>query len=228
MGDGGNGATFIDSRLYISVRPYLEYAIPETSGVVRSLLLGDVPRERALTAVARLKASRTCTHDPVTQPEELLQDLGSHCMRVINQAIEHVTHVQEVWWDYLQRTSNGIRTELRSIERDAHDVTAVYKRHRRTNPAIVDLEYKREMARLHARMDAVLETYRHAEQPRVDRPSALQNATHDLREAFANAYGTVDTVELMKMKQFFEWELGYMQTDILEAFCTRCETLLHV
>jgi hypothetical protein len=218
--------TFIDTRLFISVRPFLEYAIPETVSVVVSCLLGDIPKQTALDAVQKLKNTPLCKHDRVQEPSHM-KHLQSHCMRVVNYAVEYVKQVEINWVEYMQRLAAGVKHEIRCIRRDADEAKEVYRRYRKTNACICDREYAREMRQLQRRVEDCINSYRTMECPKTERGEPLRQSTHELREAFASAYGQVNTTKLMTLRQCFESELAHMQADILESFCARCEEVLH-
>lgn len=222
------GGDFTDTRLYISVRPFLEYEIPEVGLVVYRAILGDVPSERAFAELDRLSNTPLCRVDAVPVPTTGgdVGDLNSHCVRVVNYAIEHVRRIEREWIDFLRRVANGMRQEARSIRHDIRDVRGVYERYRAVHPRIAEREYRNEMHTLHTRLDGVIDTYRRAETPIVSRSDVLKQSTHELRESFACAYGREDTTVLMKLRQHFEGELATAQTDIVASFCRHCRDLL--
>jgi bisphosphoglycerate-independent phosphoglycerate mutase (AlkP superfamily) len=155
-----------------------------------------------------------------------MKELNSHCMRVINYAIEHVKQVEVDWVEYMQRIYTGVQNEIRSIKQDMNEIDNVYKRYRAINRSIAEREYKIERAKLQRRMNDALDAYRQSDPPRTERTPSLRRSTYELREAFATAYGTVDTAALMTLRQYFEWELSHMQEEILDTFCARCDDLL--
>ena len=216
---------FIDTRLFISVRPYLEYAIPETATIVVSCLLGDNSSEYALKCVESLRNTPLSKYERIDCPEGL-KELNSHCMRVVNYAMEHVKQVEVDWIEYMQRLCNGVQHEVRCIKQDIREIDAVYKRYCAINKSIADREYRLEKAKLQRRMNDALDAYRRSSHPKTERAASLLHATHELREAFASAYGTEDTRKLMTLRQYFEWELTHLQTDILGNFCDKCVTIL--
>lgn len=216
---------FIDTRLFITVRPYLEYAIPDTAMTVVSCLLGDHTSEYAHQKIDSLRNTPLYKSERIECPEGMTE-LLSHCMRVVNYAIEHVKQVEVDWIDYMQRICNGVQHEIRGIKQDMKEIDAVYKRYRVINKTIADREYRLERMKLQRRMDDTLNAYRQSTPPNVERAPSLRKSTYELREAFANAYGTVDTRRLMILRQYFEWELTHLQTDILESFCKKCIDIL--
>lgn len=216
---------FVDTRLYISVRPFLEYEIPDVAQAVHRALIGDTSVECAKQEIDRLSNTRLCLADHVPPPRAL-GDLGSHCMRVVNYAIEHVKQVEREWVDFLRRIADGIRHETRSIHADLQEVRQVYERYRCVNARIADREYRTEMSVLHKRLNDVIESYRTATLPVVPRSEVLKTSTNELRESFATAYGREHTTTLMTLRQHFESELATTQTHIVKSFCRRCREIL--
>ena len=87
------------TRLYISVRPFGEYEIPEVSQVVYKSIIGDVSKEAAQQEVERLE-HKACKGEQVPPPRTV-GELNSHCMRVVNHAIEHVKQIEREWIEFL-------------------------------------------------------------------------------------------------------------------------------
>ena len=217
--------SFIDTRFFITVRPYLEYTIPETAAVVVSCLLGDTTTEHALRCVDRLRNTQLSKHEYVACPDGM-NELSSYCMRVVNYAIEHVKQVEVDWTEYVQRICHGVQHEVRGIKQDMQEIDAVYRRYRDVNRVVAEREYRLEKVNLQRRMNEALDAYRRCAPPDRERAPSLRRSTYELREAFANAYGTVDTRKLMTLRQYFEWELTHLQEAILESFCKKCAEML--
>ena len=108
--------SFVDARLHITVRPYLEYVIPELSLVVRDALLGDVSVKETLQRLEGMK--RAAPEDEGGGAHAPLDELSAHCTRVLTHAVDHVKHMEAVWVDFLTRVANGVRHEMRSIQYD--------------------------------------------------------------------------------------------------------------
>lgn len=216
---------FVDTRLYISVRPFLEYEIPDVSQTVYKALIGDVDVEVARQEVDRLSKTKLC-HVEQVAPPRAIGDLNSHCMRVVNYAIEHVKQIEREWIEFLRRTSDGIRHETRLIRNDIEEVRRVYERYRPMHPEIAEREFRKEMFALQTRLNEVVDTYRALSVPVVQRSERLRTSTNELRESFAAAYGREHTASLMNVRQYFESELATTQSHIVKSFCKRCQDLL--
>lgn len=216
---------FVDTRLYISVRPFLEYEIPEVSHIVYKAIIGDVTVDAAKQEVERLSNTKLCRVECVSPPRAI-RDLNSHCMRVVNYAIEHVKQIEREWIDFLRRTTDGVRNETRAIHRDMEEVRQVYERYRSLHSRIAEREFTNEMMTLQRRLDTVVETYRGLNLPVVQRSDDLRTATNELRESFALAYGREHTSSLMSLRQYFESELATTQSHIVKSFCKRCREIL--
>lgn len=216
---------FVDTRLYISVRPFLEYEIPNVGHSVIRALIGDETTETALTEVDRLCKTDLCKATRVGAPDSM-SELRSHCMRVVNHAIEHVRSIERDWLEFMRRTASGMRHEIRSVRHDIRDAKAVYDRYHGIHPTITEREYEHEMSRLQRRLDDAVNVYRNAALPVVARSDALKDATHTLRESFASAYGYEETSDLMHLRQHFESELAITQQETVTSFCRQCRAIL--
>lgn len=217
---------FVDTRLYISVRPFLEYEIPEVSQVIYKSILGDVNKEVAQQEVERLSNTKVCKVEHVAPPRTI-GELNSHCMRVVNYAIEHVKQIEREWIEFLRRTSDGIRQETRAIRNDMDGIRKVYELYRPVNPKIAEREFRNEMKALQKRLDDIVVAYRSLEFPVVQRSEQLRTSTNELRESFATAYGRENTTSLMNVRQYFESELATTQQHIVKSFCKRCRDILN-
>lgn len=219
--------SFVDTRLHIAVRPYLEYVIPELSLVVRDTLLGDVSAKETLQRLGSMK--RAVPEDEYgsggahTPP---LEELSAHCTRVLTHAVDHVKHMETMWVDFLTRVANGVRHEMRSIQYDMAAAKDVHRRYKQKKPDVVEAAYRREMLALQRRLDECLHTYRVADAPVCERPEALRVASDGLREAFANAYGEHSTRDLVRLKMSFEAQLLALQSDTADSFVGRVCALL--
>lgn len=217
---------FTDTRLYVSVRPYAEYGIPDAAQLVLRTIIGDIPPSVAEEALRGLSGHPSLVHESVSSVQ--IGTLNSQCMRVINHAVEHLRQIETNWIEYLTRVRNGMTTEARSIRRDIRDADRVYRQYKSTHRNIAEREYKREMNHLSRKMDDAVAQYRSMDPPTTPRSDEFCAAASALRESFATSYGTVDTASLMCLRQYFEYELVQAQRPIVASFCDRCRKLLEL
>ena len=224
----------MDPRVYIVVRPYLEYQLPECARAVADALVGDdsdatrtlerlnVRARAATTEQSEVEVTRATLTDDGT-----LSELQEHCTRVLGETDEYVRALESEWIQFLQRMATGIRHELQSLDRDRAQIHAIYMRYRNGNRVVAEREYSRERTHLQKRLDDILRRYRELAQPTCERPTSLQGATQSLREAFAAAHRRrVCTADLQAVKHRFERQLEDMQRNVTRSFVRRVTPLL--
>ena len=126
---------------------------------------------------------------------------------------------------HLQRTRDAVRRATRDV---AARVTEAARcaRARARAPRVVEDEYRKERARLARELEDAVAALRDAPVPQCARPPSLTRATDDLKEAFAEAYGTAPTPRLMRCKAHFERELARVQRDVANDFVRAVTQLL--
>ena len=121
---------------------------------------------------------------------------------------------------------DGVRRATRVVGTQHAQALEVRARLRRKSPRIVDEEYRRETTRLRALLDDHLRELRDRPVPCCERPDTLVQATHTLKDRFANAYGSMPTPLLMRTKAYFESELACMQHATAKDFVRHAASLL--
>lgn len=220
---------FVDTRLHIAVRPSLEYLLPDAARAVRQVLLGDAPATEALGA---LHACVECEvqdrkegEDTAFSPDDAPR-LAALSARVCTHTHEHLQELSAEWRAHLQRTRDAVRRTARDVAARVSEAGAVRARYVSRAPSVVEDEYRKERVRLaHALEDAVA-ALRDAPVPECTRPQSLRRAAEELKEAFADAYGTVHTPRLMCYKAHFERELARVQRDVANDFVRAVTPLL--
>lgn len=222
---------FVDTRLHVSVRPSLEYKLPDAARVVRGALLGDGRHEDAIAALHGClpEGPPPSTRAADGEEEEALtrmfgeeDALHRQCARVCTHARDYLEQISSEWRAHLNATRLAVQRITRELDRQSKEAASVRRRYRERNPTVVDEEYRIELARLRAELDAELERLRAFPHPSVERPAALAESTHALKEAFANAYGTFATSRLTQLRAHFESEMDGMQHEVANEFvkCT--------
>jgi len=215
---------FVDTRLHIAVRPALEYRLPEAAATVKACLLGDARREDGVAALQSLLATEaTREEDDV---DDVAVELQSACAHVCTHALEHLEALSAAWRSELSAVSDGVRRATREVATQHTQALEVRARLRSKSPRIVDEEYRRETARLRALLDDRLRVVRERPSPSCERSDVLVRATHLLKDRFANAYGTVPTPHLMRIKVHFESELARIQHATAKDFVRHAAALL--
>jgi len=206
----------IDARLYISVRPYLEYTIPDVASDVRSALLGDVESEYTERMINTLTCRETDLCDP-SDEWDATPELQSAAARVCTHACDYISTLSHAWVEYLTRLSQGLLREESVARRELDNI----QRSKIAGESrILCIE------RIAQRVDAFLEECRSTPAPTVSRPDELIRATTELKNLFAASYGSVVTRKLMRLKQKFEYDLFKIQEPVAQEFAVRLRTLL--
>ena len=234
--------TFGDARLYISVRPALEYTLPAAGARVRDVLLGDATTMEAVEALQqclptdkeekpsmslplREEGSSKDEDDDDTSSQAEVH-LETKCARACSLTHEYLQDISSKWATHLTEAHTSVRRAVRHLESQRAEAYRVHARYRATHTDIVDQELRMELTRLRTELDRTLDRVRETSPPSCERPSALTEATHDLREAFASSYGTLPTRDLLTLKRRFEHDLSIVEQRLAQAFVTRVVKLL--
>ena len=217
---------FVDTRLHIAVRPSLEYRLPDAARAVRLVLLGDAPAKEALSALHACvedDEAYQSNHDASLDDDPRLAALSA---RVCTHAHEHLQELAAEWRAHLQRTRDAVRRATRDVAARVTEAGAVRARYLARAPRVVEDEYRKERARLARELEDAVAALRDAPVPQCARPPSLTRATDELKEAFAEAYGTAPTPRLMRCKAHFERELARVQRDVANDFVRAVTQLL--
>ena len=214
---------FVDTRLYITVRPALEYRIIQVGQQCVARMVGDDVSEQEYTNVG-FRGADAQTFASLRETE--LDEICSLCMTVCSMTEEHLHSMAMEWIEFLTRVHAGMRSELRLLRTQMDEVRRVRQRYRHVQNKEVHAEISSEMQSLYDRMEDILDRYRTAETPRVQRGDELRTASTRLRNAFGTLYGTVPTRTLTRLKQAFEGEMFHIQEGVARSFDRRLGDML--
>ena len=240
--------TFGDARLHISVRPALEYTLPAAGARVRDALLGDATTLEAVEALQQCLPAEEAEGPGGVRPKVGADDeessqrrkadeadttsshaelhLETRCARVCSHAHEYLQDLASRWAEHLTKAHVTVRRAVRRLGAERAEAHRVHARYRASNAEVVDQELRMELARLRVELDRTLERARAEALPSCERPAALTEATHELREAFANAYGTMPTRDLLALKRRFEADVAVVEQRLAQTFVARVAKLL--
>ena len=207
---------FVDSRLYVSVRPELEYRLVEVGERCVRYIVGDDAQPPELTKIA---APESVAHDDVVE----LRDLYAECMRVCSMTEEYLRGMEMEWVEFLSRLHRGFHAEMQAVHRDLRAVRRVRASYRDRDPTLVDAEYQRELAILRERVDETVARFRATEPPRVAR--SAEPATVALRAAFV-ALRSRRHARPARARAHFEQEMQRAQHGVSRSFDARVADLL--
>ena len=240
-----------DSRLHVSIRPCLEYRIPETCTLVRDVLLGDRDKAEALRLCEEClqetqgggggggggedHSAHTSTfrdapdedHEHASE-EPLVHALRSCSALVCSHVDEYVTHLSAVWRAYLDPiycTTLRKVNELNVRCKNARRMRERYITTQRSRPIVLK-EYRTELKDIEADLEQTLVAMRARPTPQLHRPDELTRSSQRLRDEFAAAYGRVSTKTLLKLKREFETQLNALQHQTALRLVTRLSEYL--
>ena len=225
---------FVDSRFHVAVRPAAEYRIPELGRLALEALLGDGPAERAAAALATEEAAAAAAarcdgvegDAAAAADDPALTSLREACARVSALLVEHLQGASSAWRAHLAHARGAVRVETARLAREVREAERVRALYLACDAAVVEREYRAEMARLSARLEVALDAIRARPTPPSARPAELRAAADALRDVFARAYGTAPTPQLLGAKAAFEREVGHVQASNLGHLCRALRDLL--
>jgi hypothetical protein len=215
--------SFVDARLYITIRPPLEYQIIEMGQHAVVVMVGDEETEYRYTNVSH-KPDASLTFASLRDAR--LDTTCSLCISVCSMTEEYLRCMEMEWIDFLSRIHAGIRNELRGVRNSMDIVLGIRERYGALRNTDVDHEISVELNRLHELVNDILDRYRTAEKPQVRRSDELRSATIKLRREFGEMYGSIPTTTLVRVKQIFEGEMMCVQQSISRSFDRRLRELV--
>lgn len=213
---------YVDARLHISVRPALEYRLPDAGRAVRAALLGDRAAKDALPV---LEACLGAPPEPVPPPHSTDPALLQLCARVCTHSHDYLHALASAWRADVGHVADEVHRAVQATRRGVSEADAVRARYAGAAGGVVEQEYRAEVARLSRALDAALAVARAAPVPSCPRPAELTRAAEELKDAFSTAYGRASTADLMAVKAHFEAEIGRVEHLVAEDF-VRCVALL--
>lgn len=214
---------YVDARLHISVRPVLEYRLPDAARAARTALLGDRAAHEALPVLESCLAP--AAPPPSAPPPGADSALLQLCARVYTHSHDYLHALASEWRKHLQHVADEVHRAAQATRRGVREADAVRARYAEAGGAAVEQEYRAEVARLSRALDTGLDAVRAAPAPSCARPEALSRAADELKDAFSAAYGRAPTAELMAVKAHFETEMARVEHLVAEDF-VRCVALL--
>jgi hypothetical protein len=221
MSDG----EFVDARLYITIRPALEYRIIEVCQHAISKMVGDddaTDVEFTNVTCGKRQGEEMTSFASVKD----LDTLCSLCMSVCSMTEEYLRSMEMEWIEFLTRIHSGLRNEMRAIRNNIDGVRRVRERYKGMHNVEVNEEITNELSRLQEQVEEVLDRYRGVEAPRVRRSEELRSATVRLRSEFGAMYGRVTTKTLASVKHAFEEEMESIQESVSRSFDRRLKDLM--
>ena len=213
---------FVDTRLHIAVRPPLEYKLPHAGRSIASTLLGDRPIQEALDALEE------CLLPSPAEPAAMERhgDFQCLCARVCTHTNEYLQWMADTWLQHIREYASNISHKTCELTNEYEEAGRVRRRYLARDPSMVEREYRQEVKRIQSALQNELHHARTTPHPQCERPDTLVKATNDLKEAFAQAYGTVPTETLQNIKVHFERELLELQRPIADHFVKRATAVL--
>lgn len=212
---------FVDARLYMTVRPPLEYMIPETASCVVRFILGEVSLANVNNALDKClipSCERILTNEPHSRSNKLYNEIRQHCSITCSHTQEYLRLLSHVWVEHIHRISSLMRGTLKDLETKRAEAYTVYEKYKKNNPKLIAGEYKKELFRLEKELNQKIDELRNTQCPVVKRTSELEDASTELKQLFAMSYGNMSTNKLVGLKQMFEAEMQATQSEIALQF----------
>lgn len=223
MSDDNGEAAFVDTRLYITVRPALEYRMIEMGQQCVARMVGDDVSDQEYTNTGFRDSDAPTL---ASLGDAGLSELCSLCMTVCSMTEEYLRSMEMEWIEFLTRIYTGMHSELRTLRKQMDEARRVRHRYRHVQNDEVHAEIASELQTLHDRMENILDRYRTVEIPRVQRGEELRASSTQLRNDFGKLYGTVPTRTLTRLKRAFEGEMSAIQESVAISFDRRLRDLL--
>ena len=214
---------FVDTRLFVSVRPVLEYKIIEVGRHAISRMLGDDDSEQTYT---NLRSEGDKSLSFASLDDACTNAICSSCMTVCSMTEEYLRAMEMEWIEFLTRVHSGLRSETRMLRARMADVRRLMDKYCALKNVAVHQEIAREKSIIETQMEEMLHRYRTAELPRVHRSEELRSASLRLRNEFGSMYGRVSTKTLCRLKDVMDGEMINIQDSISRSFDRRLSELL--
>ena len=206
---------YLDTRLYVTVRPASEYKIPNASMAIVAALLGDLPTADALNALDECEIVQGAG-PPEEERARALPEAVEETLRDVWQGMtETLGHMH----DHLEALRDAWEAHVIAVHADVVRTVAAMQRHAaRATP--------HETASLRQDLEAALSRIRERPAPTIVRPEALTCACDRLRRLFAERYGTVPTRHLLAARAVLEGQLIDMERTVADKYLRTVARLL--
>ena len=220
--------SFVDARFHISLRPAAEYRIPQMGAQVSAALLGDAKADAVRRSLAADCVRGACAERAEQAPPEgeTLGALQRACAKVCTHTGEYLRTMSSEWLVFLDATKHTTSAETARLSRRMTEARRVRDLYAHRGRAVVDREYRAEVQRISAELDAVLAALRARDAPACPRTGELQRSSTELKEAFAAAHGTAKTASILAIKRQFEQELDEIQREVARGFAEHARDVL--
>ena len=222
-------AMFIDTRVHVTVRPVLEYKIPEVGKVVVSYVLGDTTFEEAESAYLSIEkeVEDISVNSLSTGEESISSEVGSELLPksslVCGLVEEYLEAITSSWCEYVQRMSMGVRREVGSISTSLEDAKKEVER----VTQLCNTEKEREKVRkiyretvfdTKVRLESCVCAYRDSPPPQIERSQSLINGISDLKGSVSSLSGRVRSKDLVSFRNEFETSMASIQVKVASRF----------
>lgn len=221
-GTVGNGmdtceTEFQDTRFYISIRPSVEYLLPQMYSMLIDALFGQLSRESVIDEMnkeqARLVASSS---NSLSQEGECVEHIESQCSDICDTLNDYLSSLDAAWFEYTSRIFRGVNLEKMAIKDGVHSIVKEAQKaplsHRANHRHLEDL---RKQLR---RVDRVIAAHRAMQTPCVNRPEHLDTGANALRSMFLDSYGKYPTKALANTKKKMASQMIDLELTIFRRF----------
>ena len=186
----------VDSRLHLTVRPYLEYKIPELCLLARDCVLGDCNY-----ADLKFACDQCLKHFDFERTQRLKTPpfLRDESTVVCHQIDEYLRCISASWKAYLAVVIRRVRKKLQELQ---------------------DCRSTETSRTVQQDLNLFLEEIRSFQVPLTKRPKTLLESSLTFQNMFTNAYSKVPYQALKLVKEDFEKKMASIQHRIATRFVT--------
>ena len=219
---------FVDTRLHISIRPSLEYKLPEAARAVKGTLVGDHGADSAIASLEAClqgldhrmqKSAEPSEAETAADPTEV--ELRRMCAAVCTHLDEYLRHLSGDWSRHLAQVWSNMHRETDRLRKEMQYAKSVCTRYTQVNTELVEREFRNEVLRLEERLETTVRELRERPEPCGERPAELIAECAALKTAFPEAYGSIPTSRLLLVKTDFEQDVMVLEAVVAQDFVAR-------
>ena len=225
---------FVDTRLYVSVRPQVEYVAQELGAEIHHLILGDTDLAAVRSIVSecmdrnpdtsdlyRDSTSHLSQDDDTISADAAVSALRAQMDLVHDLTIEHVLDLVNRWVRFLKSTRCKVNNLLVRCKHRKDEVDKTYRT--QSSSTRQNTQYRKEIQGIHQDFEACLQRLREEKLPVCARPQELSDACMEMRKMVSKLRGTQTTSTIVRLRDSFQYRLHRKQRKVFDQFLAAVE-----